>query len=70
MVRRELAESRNDMGLENLCLLIGLCGIVRKDRRTEISVIDRVVDRDCDFKASFIGEEATRNASPHRLRMT
>ncbi len=70
MLRRELAESRNDVGLDNLCLLIRLCSIVREDRRTEIGVIDRVVDRDCNLKAGFVGEEGTRNAGPHRLQMT
>lgn len=56
------------MGLDNLCLLIRFCSIVRKNRRAEISVIDRIMDRDCDFKGLFVGEEATRNASPHRLQ--
>jgi hypothetical protein len=70
MLRRELAESRDDMALDNLCLLIGLGSIVRNDRRTEISVIDRIVDRDCNLKSSFVREHATRNASPHRGKTT
>ena len=70
MLRRELAESRNDMGFDNLCLLIRLCGIIREDRRAEIGVVDRVMDGDRNLKASFVGEERTRDASPHRLRTT
>ena len=67
MFLRELAQGIEDVLLDDFGLGIGLGGIVGDDGRREIGVVDRVVDRDGNFKASVVIDHRSGNTSPHRL---
>ena len=68
MLRRKLSKSRDDVRFDYLGLLVRLGGVVCEDRGAEIRVVYRVMYRDGKLEASLVGEERTRDTSPHRLK--
>ena len=68
MLGRELAEDLDGMFLDGSSLLFGVLGIVGDNGGREVGVVDRVVDRDRDFKAGVVVDHCAGYARPHRLK--
>ena len=57
MLFGKLSDSRDDVGFDDLSLLVRLRGIVWEDRGAEISAVDGVMYGDGEFEASLVSKE-------------
>ena len=67
MLSGELAEDVKDMLLDVGCLLLGIIGVVRDNRRRKVGIVDGVVDGEGNLEASVVVDHRSGDTSPHRL---